>query len=66
MKTNSTEAEFKIPQKMGKSGPKTGKGEHKSEHHHESVASLLGQPALVQLLERSCGDKSDKERKEIR
>ena len=51
---------------MGKSGPKTGKGEHKSEHHHESVASLLGQPALVQLLERACGDKSDKERKEIR
>ena len=32
----------------------------------QSVASLLGQPALVQLLEKSCGDKSDKDRKTLR
>ena len=32
----------------------------------QSVASLLGQPALVQLLEKSCGDKSEKDRKTLR
>ena len=32
----------------------------------ENVASLLGQPALVQLLERNCSDKSDKDRKALK
>ena len=35
-------------------------------NHHESVATLLGQPALVQLLEKTCSDKSDKDRKVLR
>ena len=32
----------------------------------ENVASLLGQPALVQLLEKNCSDKSEKDRKALR
>merc|ERR1712241_1418393 len=33
---------------------------------HESVASLLGQPALVQLIEKVCSSKTDKEKAELR
>ena len=34
--------------------------------HHESVASLLGQPALVQLIAKVCPNKSDAEKSELR
>merc|ERR1711997_411915 len=33
---------------------------------HESVASLLGQPALVQLIVRVCPNKSEQEKSELR
>ena len=33
---------------------------------HQSVASLLGQPALVQLIEKVCSSKTDKEKAELR
>ena len=33
---------------------------------HESVASLLGQPALVQLIAKVCPTKTDGEKSELR
>ena len=33
---------------------------------HESVASLLGQPALVQLIAKVCPNKTDQEKSELR
>lgn len=33
---------------------------------HQSVASLLGQPALVQLIDKVCASKTDQEKTELR
>ena len=33
---------------------------------HQSVASLLGQPAMVQLIDKVCSNKTDQEKAELR
>ena len=34
--------------------------------HHQSVATLLGQPALVQLIAKVCPTKTDQEKSELK